>query len=175
MIEVSKMSQGFRSQNISSILRDEQHPIVGFIICLILALFLQLTTIGILLVIAGGVTGFLMKKEVRTIIITFLAGLSAWLLLFLIMYVLNPIASLNAWILLSIMIPFPQITVSVMGGIVTAIGGELGALVARFVYAERPDAISIRERKPTVPKKTTEPPQPVPKRKRVKKKRRKKR
>ncbi len=169
------MSQGFRRQNISSIIRDEHHPAVGFIICFILALFFQLTTIGILLVVAGGVTGFLIKNEVRSLIVTFLAGLSAWLFLFLIMYILNPIASLNAWILLSIMIPFPQITVSAMGGVLTAIGGELGALIARFVYAERPDEIPIRERQPTPTRKPAEVPQPVPKKKRVKKKRRKKR
>jgi hypothetical protein len=120
--------------NLRVFFRRKHHPVTGFLICYVIAFFLQLTTIGILIVIAGGISGFLVKHGIKSTAVTFLAGTSVWLTFFAIMYVLNPLASIAAWIILSPVLPAPQIVISFVGGLVAGIGGQLGSILAGYAY-----------------------------------------
>jgi hypothetical protein len=124
---------------------------MGFLVCFILAFLLQLTTVGILIVIAGGVGGFLLKRTVKTIIITFAAGTLVWLALFAIMYLLNPLAFVAATIRLSTLLPAPHLVVSLVGGLLTAIGGELGTVLAGYVYPGGTEELALARPKPSAP------------------------
>ena len=156
------MASPFSGSNIRRILRETYSPIIGFFVCFILALFIQLIGFGIGIVIAGILAGFLMKKTWRTLITTFLAGFAAWLVIFGYMYLLNPDASLNAWIVLSSLIPAPQVFVSIIGGALTGVGGQLGTLFADIAYGGIPDDLGLPPGPERIPTKE------LPRRKRVK-------
>jgi len=128
------MTWDITRDNLRTFFRTKHHPITGFLICYIFAFLIQLTTFGILIVIAGGLGGFLIKRNTRAMIATFLAGTSVWLTFFAIMYIANPLASIAAWLILSSILPAPQIVLSFVGGLLTGIGGQLGALLANYAY-----------------------------------------
>ncbi|MFX1561793.1 MAG: hypothetical protein ACFFDP_00605 [Promethearchaeota archaeon] len=138
------MTWDITRENVRTFFRRKHHPITGFLICYIFAFFLQLTTLGLLIVIAGGLSGFLMKRSTRATIITFLAGTSVWLTFFAIMYIINPLASAAAWFILSSVIPAPQIVISLVGGLLTGIGGQLGVLLANYVYPHETEPPLLR-------------------------------
>ena len=83
------MSWDLTRENVSTFFRSKQHPIIGYLICLFLAFLFQLTTVGFLIVIAGGIAGFLLKEDVKAILITFAAGTTVWLVLFGLIHLLQ--------------------------------------------------------------------------------------
>ena len=103
-----------------------------------------------------------MKKMWKGLITTFLAGFAAWLVLFGYMFLLYPAASQNAWTVLSSLIPAPQIFVSLIGGALTAVGGQLGILFADIAYGGIPDDMGLPPGPERIPTKE------LPRRKRVK-------
>jgi hypothetical protein len=148
------MSWDLTRANVGAFLRKEHHPAMGFLICFLFTFVLQLTTIGILIVIAGGVSGFLLKRTVKALPVTFAAGTLVWLTMFGVMYALNPVAFVTATILLSTLLPAPQLVVSLVGGLLTAIGGELGVILAGYVYpsdAQEPELARSKPSSPVVP------------------------
>jgi len=147
------MAWDLTKENLNAFLQAEHHPLTGYLVCLLLALAIQLTGVGLLITIAGGVAGFLLKRDLKALLVTFAAGTTSWLILFAVIYLFHPIASLNAWILLGTMLPAPQITVSLIGGILTGVGGQMGALVAAYLYP--PQATQLPPPRPTHP--TTQP------------------
>lgn len=155
-------------ENFRAILRQTHHPIIGFVVCFILAFFIQLTGFGIGIVIAGIITGILVKNTYKAILAAFLAGFGVWLSLFGIMLAFNTQAFINAWIVLSLQIPAPQLFVALIGGVVTGVGAQLGTMFAEIAYRP-PDDLGL-------PPAATErvPTKELPRRKRVKRKRVKK-
>ncbi len=89
--------------------------------------------------IAGIIAGFLIKNNIRAIIITFSAGFFTWIALFGVMYTSFPNAFNNAWILVGTTLPSPQIFVCLIGGVITGVGGQLGALFAEIAYPPTDD------------------------------------
>jgi hypothetical protein len=156
------MASPFSGSNIRRLLRETYSPIIGFFVCFILAIFIQLIGFGIGIVIAGILAGFMMKKTWKALATTFLAGFAAWLALFGYMYLLYPDASRNAWVVLSSLIPAPQVFVSLIGGALTAVGGQLGSLFADIAYGGIPDDMGLPPGPERIPTKE------LPRRKRVK-------
>lgn len=146
----------------------EHHPIVGFIICFILALIIQLIGIGILIAVAGGITGFLLKRDLKAIIVTFAAGTSVWAFFFGTLFILYPQASITAWILLSQIFPAPQLLISLLGGVICGIGGEIGVIISD--YFRPPPEYQIYPRRARPPESPTE----APRRRKAKRRKRKK-
>ncbi len=153
--------------SLRSFIYKEHHPVAGFLICFFLALLIQLIGQGIFIAIAGGIAGFLLKRDVKAIIITFAAGTSVWLLFFGILFFLYPQASLAAWLLLSQVFPAPQLLLSLLGGLICGIGGEMGVIVSD--YFQPPAEITIRPRRTRPP----EPPAEPARRRRTKRRKRK--
>jgi hypothetical protein len=145
------MSSDLTRANVRAFLRKEHSPLVGFVVCFLFALLFQLTTVGILVVIAGGIAGFLLKRTVKTLLLTFAAGTLVWLMLFAIIYALHPTAFITAVILLSTLLPLPHLVISLVGGLLSAIGGELGVIVAEFVYPNRAEQEAIARQAPAAP------------------------
>jgi hypothetical protein len=163
------MSWDLTRANVRAFLRKEHHPITGFLVCFVFAFLLQLTTIGILIVLAGGVAGFLLKRAVKAVLITFAAGTSVWLTLFFTIFLLNPAAFLTAVNLLSALLPAPHLVVSLVGGLMTGIGGQLGVIVANFVYPRGAEEAELARAKPSAPIVPTED---LPRRRVIKRRRR---
>lgn len=157
------MSEDFSRESLKAFFRKKHGIIVGFLVCFIFTILIQVTGQGILIVIAGILAGFLMKKNVRAIIITFLAGFLAWLTLFGLLAINFTNAFVNAWILVGIMMPVPQVFVCLIGGVITGVGGQIGALFAEIVYPPEDD-LGL----PPGPERI--PTEELPKRKRVKRK-----
>ncbi|MFX1475259.1 MAG: hypothetical protein ACFFCO_07280 [Promethearchaeota archaeon] len=155
-------------ESLRNIVYKEHHPLVGFLVCFILAFIIQLIGIGILIAIAGGITGFLLKRDVKAILVTFAAGTAVWGSFFIILFVLYPQASIAAWVLLSQVFPAPQLLISLLGGVICGIGGEVGVIVSD--YFRPPPEYKIQPRKPRPP----EPKPEIPRRRRVKRRKRKK-
>ncbi len=146
----------------------EHHPVTGFLVCFTLALLIQLIGFGILIAIAGGIAGFLLKRDIKAILITFAAGASVWGLFFGILFALYPQASIAAWIILTQIFPAPQILLSLLGGVICGIGGELGVIISDY-FSPSPE-YKIKPMRVRVP----EPPAEVPRRRKVKRRKRKK-
>ncbi|MFX1565946.1 MAG: hypothetical protein ACFFCH_08150 [Promethearchaeota archaeon] len=157
------MSTDFSMETLRAFFRKKHNILVGFLLCFFIALFIQFTGYGILIVIAGILTGFLMKNTLRAILISFLGGFLAWLALFGIMAVNSTNAFINAWILVGQLMPAPQLFVSLIGGVITGVGGQLGALFAEIIYPPADD-LGL----PPGPERI--PTEELPKRKRVKRK-----
>ena len=149
--------------SLSAFFRRKHGILVGFAFCFFFTILIQLTGQGLLIVIAGILAGFLMKNTLRAIIIGFLAGFLAWLALFGVMAFNYTNAFINAWILVGQQIPAPQIFVCLIGGVVTGVGGQLGALFAEIIYPPEDD-MGL----PPGPERI--PTEELPKRKRVKRK-----
>jgi hypothetical protein len=145
--------------NFRAILSRTHHPLIGFLVCFIIAFFIQLTGFGIAIVIPGIITGILLKNNLKAIIIGFLAGFLVWLSLFGIMAAFNTQAFITAWIVLS-----PQLFTSLIGGVITGVGGQLGAMFAEIAWRPSDDL--------GLPPAPTErvPTEELPRRKRVKRK-----
>ncbi|MFX1563580.1 MAG: hypothetical protein ACFFDP_09780 [Promethearchaeota archaeon] len=170
------MSWDITRENLRTFFRKAHHPVTGFLICYLFAFFLQLTTFGILIVIAGGIGGFLVKNGIRATIATFLAGTSVWLTFFAIMYILNPLASIAAWFIISPIIPAPQIVISFVGGVLTGIGGQLGVILAGYAYPPETELPLPRPRTETPTKiPTKDLPRRRPIKRKVKRKKKKRR
>jgi hypothetical protein len=146
----------------------EHHPVFGFLVCFVLALVIQLIGIGILIAIAGGIAGFLLKRDVKAILITFAAGTAVWGMFFAILWILYPQASLAAWILLSQVFPAPQILLSLLGGVICGIGGEIGVIISDYFQPSPEYRIKPKRVRPT------EPPPEAPRRRKAKRRKRKK-
>jgi hypothetical protein len=157
------MSGDVSRQSILAFLRKEHNLLVGFAFCFLLTLLIQFSGQGILILIAGILAGFLMKNTFRAILITFLAGFLAWLSLFGLIAINSTNAFINAWIFVSQAIPAPQVFVCLVGGVITGVGGQLGALFAEIIYPP-PDDLGL----PPGPERI--PTEELPKRKRVKRK-----
>ena len=158
------MSQLKPWDNFRAILTRTHHPIIGFLVCYILAFFIQLTGFGIAIVIPGIIVGILLKNNLKAIITAFLAGFLVWLTLFGIMAAFNTQAFITAWFVLSPQIPVPQLFTSLIGGVVAGVGGQLGAMFAEIVFRPSDDfglPPAPTERVPT---------EELPRRKRVKRK-----
>lgn len=150
------MSWDLTRANVRAFLRKQHHPAMGFLVCFLFAFLLQLTTVGILIVLAGGIAGFLLKRAVKAVLVTFAAGTLVWLALFATIYLLNPVAFVTATILLSTVLPAPHLIVSLLGGLLTGIGGQLGVIVADFVYPRGAEEVELPRAKPTAPLVPTE-------------------
>jgi len=150
-------------ENLRAFLRTKHNVFVGLAVCLFLAMLIQLTGQGILIVIAGILTGFLMKRTYRAILISFLAGFLAWLALFGVLAFNYSNAFINAWILVGQAFPAPQIFVCLIAGVITGVGAQLGALFADIAYPTLDD-LGL----PPGPERI--PTEELPKRKRVKRK-----
>jgi hypothetical protein len=150
-------------ENLRGFLRKRHNILVGFAVCFFLAIFIQLTGQGILIVIAGILAGFLMKSTFRAIVISFLAGFVAWLTLFGVLAFNYTNAFINAWILVGQAFPAPQIFVCLIAGVITGVGAQLGALFADIAYPPSDD-LGL----PPGPERI--PTEELPKRKRVKRK-----
>ncbi len=150
-------------ESLSSFFRKQHGIFVGFAFCFFFTILIQLTGQGLLIVIAGILTGFLMKNTFRAIVVAFIAGFLAWLALFGLMAFYYTDAFINAWILVGQQIPAPQIFVCLIGGVITGVGGQLGALFADIIYPP-PDDMGL----PPGPERI--PTEELPKRKRVKRK-----
>ena len=150
-------------ESLSAFFRQKHGVLVGFAFCFLFTLLIQLTGQGLLIVIAGILAGFLMKNTFRAILISFLAGFLAWLMLFGLLAFNSTNAFINAWILVGQQIPAPQIFVSLIGGVITGVGGQLGALFADIIYPPADD-LGL----PPGPERI--PTEELPKRKRVKRK-----
>ncbi len=157
------MSGDFSREALFAFFRKRHNILVGFVICFFFTLLIQLTGQGLLIVIAGILAGFLMKNTFRAIFITFLAGFLAWLTLIGLMALNFTNAFINAWILVSQAIPAPQVFVCLIGGVITGVGGQLGALFAEIIYPQ-PDDLGL----PPGPERI--PTEELPKRKHVKRK-----
>ncbi|MFX1509553.1 MAG: hypothetical protein ACFFBR_04510 [Promethearchaeota archaeon] len=157
------MSGEISMENVRAFFRRKHNILIGFLFCFFIALFIQFSGQGILIVIAGILAGFLMKNTLRAIIISFLAGFLAWLTLFGIMAASSTNAFINAWILVGQLIPAPQLFVALIGGVITGVGGQLGALFAEIIYPPADD-LGL----PPGPERI--PTDELPKRKRVKRK-----
>ena len=131
-------------------------------------MLIQMTGLGIAIVIAGIIAGFLLKNNLRAILIAFAAGFFAWLTLFGIMYAINPNAFTTSWLILSQQMPAPQLFACLVGGIITGAGGQLGAMFAEIAFPVTDDL--------GLPPGPTErvPTEELPRRKRVKRKQKKK-
>jgi hypothetical protein len=156
------MSSSYRD-NLFAFLRRRHNILVGFAISFFLAILIQLTGQGILIVIAGILAGFLMKNTFRAILIGFLAGFLAWLALFGVLAFNYTNAFINAWILVGQSLPAPQIFVGLIAGVIVGVGGQIGALFAEIAYPQ-PDDLGL----PPGPERV--PTEELPKRKRVKRK-----
>jgi hypothetical protein len=163
------MSWDLTRANVRAFLRKEHHPVTGFLVCFLFAFLLQLTTIGMLVVIAGGVAGFLLKRTVKAVLISFAAGTLVWLTLFATIYLLNPAAFVTATILLSSLLPAPQLIISLVGGLLAGIGGQFGVIIANFVYPRGAEEVELARAKPSAPIVPTEE---LPRRRIIKRRRR---
>lgn len=157
------MSGDISRESIMVFFRKKHNPLVGFAFCYFLGLLIQLTGQGILIIIAGIFAGFLMKNTFRAIVISFLAGFLGWLTLFGLMASSFTTAFINAWILVGQLMPAPQVFASLIGGVITGVGGQLGALFADIAYPPADD-LGL----PPGPERI--PTDELPKRKRVKRK-----
>jgi len=157
------MSGDISRESIRAFFRKRHNLLVGFVFCLFLTLLIQFTGQGILIVIAGIITGFLIKNSFRAIFISFIAGFLAWLTLFGLMTINFTNAFINAWILVGQTMPAPQVFVCLIAGVITGVGGQLGALFAEIIYPP-PDDLGL----PPGPERI--PTEELPKRKRVKRK-----
>jgi hypothetical protein len=149
-------------QSIRDFFRKRHNVFVGFAFCYFLALLIQFTGQGLFIVIAGLLAGFLMKSSFRGILVCFFAGLLSWLTLFAIMAFNYTNAFINAWDLVGQMFPAPQLLSCLIAGVITGVGGQLGALFAGIAYPQVDDRDLLEvDRVPT---------DELPKRKRVKRK-----
>lgn len=162
------MSWDITPSNIRFFFKQTHGPIVGFLACYLLTLLIQMTGFGIAIVIAGIIAGFLVKNNLRAILLTFAAGFIAWLTLFGIMFAFNPSAFITSWLILSQQMPGPQLFACLVGGIITGAGGQLGSLFAEIAFPVTDDL--------GLPPGPTErvPTEELPRRKRVKRKKTKK-
>ncbi len=164
------MSWDITRENVGLFFRKTHNPLIGFAFCFVLAILIQLTGLGIAIVIAGIIAGFLLKHNLKAIVITFAGGFTGWLALFGLMYALNPMAFTNSWLLVGQTIPAPQIFVCLIGGIITGTGGQLGSLFAEIAY---PQIQAIDDGLPPGPTERI-PTEELPRRKRIKRKQKKK-
>ena len=84
-------------ENLSAFFRKQHGLLIGFTFCFFFTIFIQLTGQGLLIVIAGILTGFLMKNTFRAIVVAFIAGFLAWLALFGLLAFYYTDAFINAW------------------------------------------------------------------------------
>lgn len=161
------MKMSTPGESFRSFAYKEHHPVTGFLVCFILALLIQLIGFGLFIAIAGGIAGFLLKRDVRAILVTFAAGTSVWLFFFGTLFILYPQASIAAWIILSQVFPAPQLLLSLLGGLICGIGGEMGVIVSS--YFSPPLEYQIRPKRFRPP----EPPTEIPRRRKVKRRKRK--
>jgi hypothetical protein len=157
------MSGDISREGIMAFFRTQHSSLVGFAFCYFFGLLIQLTGQGILIVIAGIFAGFLLKNTLRAIVVTFLAGFVAWLTLFGLLAFSFTSAFMIAFVSVGQLIPAPQIFASLIGGVITGVGGQLGALFANIAYPP-PDDMGL----PPGPERI--PTDELPKRKRVKRK-----
>lgn len=166
------MSFELSRDNIVDFFKKRQNPIIGFLACFLLTIPLQLTGFGIAIIVAGIFGGFLIKRSLWAIIANFLGGFLGWLTLFGMMFVFNPAASFTAWFMVGVLMPAPQVFVSLIGGVITGVGGQLGSLFAEAAFQPEEDELKF-PRKPK-PEPERVPTEELPRRKRVKRKKKKK-
>jgi hypothetical protein len=139
-------------------------PLIGLLACYLLTIMIQFTGYGIAIVAGGIIAGLLVKRTYKAIIVGFLGGFLGWLTLFGLMYAFNPEAFTNAWIILTPLMPAPSLFVCLVAGVITGVGGQLGALFGEIASSPKDDL--------GLPPGPTEriPTEELPRRKRVKRK-----
>ncbi|MHA1131598.1 MAG: hypothetical protein ACTSQI_09585 [Candidatus Helarchaeota archaeon] len=122
-------------------LRKEHRYIVGFIFIIILGFLFELAGWWFLMLLAGGVGGFLMKKPGhKSFLIGFLSIALVWFGFFIVLMIIGPIFELMALVMsiLGVLEGLPSalmlITI-IIGGLLGGLGAWNGTYIASLIYS----------------------------------------
>ncbi len=113
--------------------------IIGFIITFGLALLLELTGIYLLMLLVGGVAGFLVKRGWLSFIIGFMSVSLAWGIYFIVFAFIGPLGEFFELIgsIIGISGAILMILSLLIGGLLGAIGALVGAYITQLVLGDK--------------------------------------
>jgi len=139
-------------------LKAEHSYTVGFLFIAILGFLFQLAGWWYLMLLAGGIGGFIMKRSgILSFIIGFLAIGLVWLCFFIYFMIIGPIFELTALItaILGFLESFPSALILftlLIGGLLGGLGSLNGSYISAIIYS--PDQQSKESPKDLIQKRT---------------------
>lgn len=122
-------------------LKAEQSYMVGFLFITVLGFLFQLAGWWYLMLLAGGIGGFIMKKSgILSFIIGFLAIGLVWLCFFIYFMIIGPIFELTVLItsIIGFLESFPSaliIFTLMLGGLLGGLGSLNGSYISAIIYS----------------------------------------
>ena len=116
-----------------------ERVIIGFLVALGLAVTLELTGVYLLMILAGGIAGFFVKKGWLSFFIGFISVALAWGIYFIVFAFMGPLSEFFSLIgsIIGISGTILMIMSIIVGGLLGGVGALIGAYVTQLILGEK--------------------------------------